>query len=396
MSLGDSDKKILFFVLTLVISSLGTSIIVSVFPYFILDLGIPMKEYGFIGSIASTLIILSRIPFSSMMPIFGYFKTFSIGYLSIVFSRIFYYIASLRYFSFVFFSIGVILSRMIFPIYNTVSGTVVARYFGSRKRASMMGAISAIQAIFSSIGPFIGSYMYQFLGFDFSSIFLVSFLVLLTGIIPLLYLSLNDETASQKDVTIIDQFKMIPKVFKHRKLIYTLVVFQIDGFAWSLIFMYTSIYIAQTLGATPNDQAIINLISNIVGIIGFIVTGYLSDRMGRRVLFLVLSEITGMIFLGLYIVAWNILIIYIGAIFMGFMFSFWGPISTAFITEKSEEISKDMIPITMGVWGFLGSIARMPGPIVGGYLYDFSPKAPFITTLILLFFIVILLILIRD
>ena len=164
---------------------------------------------------------------------------------------------------------------------------------------------------------------------------------------------------------------MIPLIFKHRKLLYTLIVFQIDGFSWSLIFMYTSIYIAQTLKATPNDQAVINLVSNIIGILGFIFSGYLSDKM-------------------------KIFIIYIGAIFMGFMFSFWGPISTAYITEKSEEISKDIIPITMGVWGFLGSIARTPGPLIGGYLYDYSPRAPFITTIMLLIFVIILLIMIKD
>lgn len=395
--LNDNERKrIILFVLTLTISSLGTSIVVSVFPYFILALKIPMKEYGLIGTIASTIIIFSRIPFSSIMPVVGYFKTFYIGYSFIMFSRLFYYFASLGIFSFIFFSIGVIFSRMMFPVYNTVRGTVIAKYFSSERRASVMGIISALQTLFSSIGPFIGSYMYQGLGMGFSAIFITSFLILLIGIIPLLYLSLNDETTSKKETSILDQFKMIPLIFKHRKLLYTLIVFQIDGFSWSLIFMYTSIYIAQTLKATPNDQAVIYLVSNIIGILGFIFSGYLSDKMKKRVFFLILSELTGIIFLSLYVLAWNIFIIYISAIFMGFMFSFWGPISTAYITEKSEEISKDIIPITMGVWGFLGSIARTPGPLIGGYLYDYSPRAPFITTIMLLIFVIILLIMIKD
>jgi len=137
--LNDNERKrIILFVLTLTISSLGTSIVVSVFPYFILALKIPMKEYGLIGTIASTIIILSRIPFSSIMPVFGYFKTFSIGYSFIMFSRLFYYFAGLGIFSFIFFSIGVIFSRMMFPVYNTVRGTVIAKYFSSERRANII------------------------------------------------------------------------------------------------------------------------------------------------------------------------------------------------------------------------------------------------------------------
>ena len=380
--------RLTLFIVSVMIMSLGISIMISVFPYFILSLKIEMKLYGLIGTVSSLIILFFRIPFSSLMPAMGYFRTFTLGYLLVVSSRVFYIIASIGISSILFFAIGVFLSRFYFPISAIVRGSVIARYFESNRRAFMIGIISSLSLTASSIGPFIGSYLYEYLNLSFETVFLTSLLVMLTGLLPLFFLFIKDDTKTNVNRSIkeefLNQIRAIPKILRYKRLFYSFLVFELDAFSWSLIRMYSSIYIAQVLGATPTDQAFVSLIRNIIGILSLGFSGYLSDRAGKRIIFLILSEICGVIYMGLYVSANSMLFIYIAAIFMGFVMSFWGPIATAYITDITDELSPILVPLAIGVWGFLGSIARMPGPLIGGYLYDISPRLPFSVSLFLL------------
>jgi len=121
-----------------------------------------------------------------------------------------------------------------------------------------------------------------------------------------------------------------------------------------------------------------------VSVIGLISAGYVSDKLRRRVVFFVLSEICGIFHFLIILVAKDLSPIYLAYALMGFTISFWGPIASAYVTEKAEELSKDLIPITVGVWGFLTSLSRMPGGVIGGFIYDFNPYLLFEVAITLL------------
>ena len=146
----------------------------------------------------------------------------------------------------------------------------------------------------------------------------------------------------------------------------------------------------------PTDLAIISFISSTVGAVGFAAAGYVSDRFKTRKIFLFISEVFGIIYFSIYVFSRNINLFYIAALMMGFVMSFWGPIATAYITERGEEISREVIPVVLGVRSFILGLARTPGGIVGGILYDISPTLLFQTALLLVFVSSVLILLLVE
>jgi len=380
-------NNLLIFIITVFLMNLASSMTIPVYPYLVLSLGIEMKVYGIIGTLTSLVNIALRLPFSTLIPVIGYFKSFALGISLLALSRIFFILTAMGVYTMLMFTIGYFLSSTRFSLVMTSRSSIMARLSPKTRRGLALGSIASIGTIASSIGPFIGSFIYESTGKSFIPVFLASALISLIVLVLLTPLMLNDLKGEGKEVEdFTTSFKSILKVLRYEKLRISLIVFMIDAFSWSLTFMYASIYLAQVIGATSMDLATLSFLSSIVGVFGFTLAGYASDKFKNRKIFLFISELFGIVYFLIYILARDLEPFYIASIMMGFVMSFWGPISTAYITERGEEISKDLIPIALGVRGFLTGLARAPGGMIGGFLYDISPILLFETALTLITF----------
>lgn len=391
-----ATKKVgaLLFITSVFLMNLAATVITPVLPYFIINLGIDMKVYGGIGTATSVVNLFLRIPFSTLIPIIGYFSSLALGGTILFVSRIFYVLSSLGIWALYTFIAAYFFSSARFSFIMIARSSIVARFTPQTRRGMALGGIASIGTIASSIGPFIGSYLYEHTE-SFTVVFAVSAALSLLAVIILFPLLRNDIKGKVEEASF-RGLKDIAKILRFKKLRNSLIVFAVDAFSWSIAFMYTSIYLAQEIGATPTDLAIISFISSTVGAVGFAAAGYVSDRFKTRKIFLFISEVFGIIYFSIYVFSRNINLFYIAALMMGFVMSFWGPIATAYITERGEEISREVIPVVLGVRSFILGLARTPGGIVGGILYDISPTLLFQTALLLVFVSSVLILLLVE
>jgi len=387
----------MIFLFSSFIFSLGSSVITSVLPFFILELNIEMKLLGLMGTVSSGLSMALRVPFSAAMSTVGYFKVTCVSYMLVALSRVFYSMSSLSRYAVILFSIGYVLSGVQFGILRSLRSSVIAYLTKKERRGFSLGFTSSIIMIATSIGPFIGSVIYELSG-EFILVFLTSLIIMLLSITTLIPLIRNDiKGTKESGRDFIQQIKLIPYVVRYGNLRRTFMLFMIDAFVWSLTFRYVSIYLASYLKAKPVDLAQLNLVMTLVSIVGLTLAGYISDKLKRRVIFLVLSEICGILYFTIILIADNLLPVYIAYALMGFTISFWGPIASAYVTERAEELSRDLIPMTVGAWGLLTSLSRMPGGLIGGLLYDIEPYLLFKVAVSLLTLITILIaLLLKD
>jgi len=394
---ANNSRRFIIFLLSSFIFSLGSSIITSIFPHFILKLNIEMKLLGLIGTISSTLSTALRVPFSAAMSSIGYFRTTCMSYTLVALSRVFYSLANLSEHAIILFSVGYILSGIQFGLLRSARSSVIAYLTEKEKRGFSIGFTSSMMMMATSIGPFIGAIIYE-LSKDFTLVFLISLLVMILGSSVMFPLMRDDiKGLEDSERSFISQMKFVPYVIKHGGLGKAFALFMIDAFVWSLTFRYVSIYLASYLKAKPADLAQLNLVMTVVSVAGLISAGYVSDKLRRRVVFLVLSEICGILYFTLVLIAKDLTLVYVAYALMGFTISFWGPIASAYVTEKAEELSKDLIPMTVGVWGLLTSLSRMPGGVIGGFIYDINPHLLFETAAALLIVVTLLIALfLRD
>ena len=93
---------------------------------------------------------------------------------------------------------------------------------------------------------------------------------------------------------------------------------------------------------------------------------------------MMLSEAAGAAYFFLLASAEDMLLIYVAYAFMGLVICFWGPITTAYISEIGENVSPSIVPLTIGAWSFITSLARLPAGLLGGYIFDvLGPRALF-------------------
>ncbi len=351
-----------------------------------------MKIYGLLNTISQGFITLMRLLFPTFMSIYGYFRAYSLGVAVSALSQTAYIGSEVLGGSVLVFSIGYILSSLRRPIQFTSRAVIVAEYVESDERAMAMGIVASISMLAAAIGPYLGSYIYENLRFRYIQVFSIALIVTLLSAIPTFLLAIRDKTAGKYgNENFKGELNKIKSTIRYSALRKTFLILSLDAFTWSISGPFTSIYYAKVLNATPYELATVSLIISVISIIGFPLSGIVSDKIKRRILFLILSEIAGILYFTLILLAENMLLIYLASIFMGFVIIFWGPIASTYITELAETHGKELVSSAVGAWGFLTMLARMPGSLIGGVVFDINPKLPFTLSLVNLVTLILLL-----
>ncbi|MEM2212716.1 MAG: MFS transporter [Candidatus Nezhaarchaeales archaeon] len=123
---------------------------------------------------------------------------------------------------------------------------------------------------------------------------------------------------------------------------------------------------AQMLGASYYDLGLIGVAFSFPYLVLPVFTGALSDRFGRRLLFLCGVSCSAIIAL-LFIFASNVLHIIVIRLFSGVAYAFMWPIAEAIITDltTAEERIK-----AMGRYSFSWSLGFLVGPFIGGSILE--------------------------
>jgi len=395
----DKRWRLYLYVAVVLVSRFGASLVSPVTPYFVLSLGIDMKTYGLIGTAARGFSLLMRIPTAALVPSIGYFRSEGLAIAFLGASRGLYALSAALGGSLVLFAAAYVLSFTQFPFSRVTRVSIVSRYVEAERRSTALGVLASLTTVVTMLGPLLGGYLYEDLSLGFTEVYSVSLLLVVASTPLLVPLVLRDETASpgSKAESFVYYVKAMPDLLKAPGLSRALLILAIDGFAWSLVHDYVSIYLAEYLDARPTELALANMVMSGVTLLGFMGAGYVSDRAGCRVPFLVLSEICGLAYFTLLVLAGDMTLVYAAYAFMGFTIAFWGPVAVAYMSEIGEKYRSDSVPLVIGVWGFTSSIARLPGSLIGGYIFDiFGPKFLFELVIAMLVVETFLLTLLRE
>jgi len=117
----------------------------------------------------------------------------------------------------------------------------------------------------ASLGPYIGSYLYERLGRQYLGVFTAALGVTPSSCIAILPLALNDPTRKElRGRGLWGELRNIVKVVKRPKVRRILFMFSYDAFTWSVIGPFAAIYYVRAFNASPYDLATVNLIINVI------------------------------------------------------------------------------------------------------------------------------------
>ena len=389
--MSEAKKASIAYLLTVFILVLGSSILIPIIPFYVIDLGIGMGTLGLISSVSQIFIALASLLIPVLMPVTGYFRTFALGTFLVVLSRLAYVGSVALHGSLMAFAVGYVLSSLRMPVIFTSRTAIVAEYVPSRRRATAMGAVSAVAMLASCMGPYLGSYLYEGMGLGYLGAFTASLGLTAFSLTPLAPVLINDPTKSRWSTNLKEEVSGLAKVFGLPKLKRALLLFSLDSFTWGLVGPFTSIYYAKVLNAVPYELATVTLITNVISIGFFPFSGALSDKLRRRVPFLALSEAAGIMYFSLILLAEDMKLVYLASSLMALVITFWGPLAGTLITELAEEADKSLVPSAISAWSTLRQVLRIPASLIGGLMFDANPRAPFEVTIALLCLLAMLL-----
>ncbi|MBN1231715.1 MAG: MFS transporter [Anaerolineales bacterium] len=148
----------------------------------------------------------------------------------------------------------------------------------------------------------------------------------------------------------------------------------IDSVGGTLLFPFFSLYLTQRFGVGMTQAGIILGIFSISGLIGGMIGGALTDKLGRRKLILF-----GLIFSALSTLTLGLVnefsILYPLAVLIGLLSVIAGPAHQAMIADILPEGQRQE---GFGIMRVVANLAWMIGPIIGGFIADRSYLALFI------------------
>ncbi|RLE89311.1 MAG: hypothetical protein DRJ46_04885 [Thermoprotei archaeon] len=373
-------KLLAIYIAAVLVSRAGAALMMPVLPYYVVRLNIDMTTYGLVATIARILSILMRMPVAALIPVIGYFKSEGIAIALLGASRGLYAVSAALGGSLLIFTVGYAVSFLQFPFARITRASIVSKFTPSERRSTVLGLVSSLVTLAMTAGPLVGGYLYQEMGLSFVEIFsLSSILVLLSLLILFPLFAVNELGEDRKgEDSFSEQLRRLPQLIRTPGLGRALAILSVDAFIWGLTHDYVSIYLAKYIGAKPVELAYANTVLNVITLLGFTLTGYVSDKISRRIPFMMLSEAAGAAYFFLLASAEDMLLIYVAYAFMGLVICFWGPITTAYISEIGENMSPSIVPLTIGAWSFITSLARLPAGLLGGYIFDvLGPRALF-------------------
>ena len=148
----------------------------------------------------------------------------------------------------------------------------------------------------------------------------------------------------------------------------------VDGIGGTLLFPYFSLYITGKFGVGMTQAGLLLGIFSIMGNVGSMIGGALTDKYGRKSIMLIglvfsaLSELT----MGL---VNQLAVFYVLAIFVGLLSNLGGPANQAMIADILPEEKRSS---GFGIMRVVGNMTWIIGPTIGGFVANRSYLALFI------------------
>lgn len=358
-----------------------------IFPYespYIRALGASPFIIGLLGSAGNLILTLVRIPGAYIADKYGRKQIIVIMTFGVAASYVFYALAP----DWRFILIGIILSNLCL-IYQPALEAITADSIPPDKRGVGYAITRVIPSIPTIFSPLIAGYIVETRNLvpGMRIVYLiVVFSSLIAAVIRLFFLKETLETSKPiklaelkgvyKDsiISIIEAWRTTPKTLK----ILTIILI-ISSFEDPIYMQFSSLYVFDVVKISKFEWGLVMTIWTLTTLLLGIPMGKIVDVIGRKRSIL-LSYLIFTPSAILFISSINIVQLLIAFIMFAAASMTLGPGFQALITDLTPKEKRGRI---MGVIGTLNIIARIPASAIAGFLYQLSPPAPFIFSIII-------------
>ena len=360
--LGRDMKLIL---LTLVLANIGTSIDQRFAPLYVTDLGASPTEIGLIFTICGLFVtVLSpvggwavdryrRVTLYALGPMIG-----AVGALLILLGPTWgwvipgYVISSLP---------GILVGPALFGLVSDLGP--------EETRGSRFALQAVAGGICGAIGPILGGYIYQYLGYR---AFLVgqAGMLLLAGLIRTKVRDPREarrrETGYHPPSLILGLRQAIRQMVASPRFRAFFVMVLLFQFAASAVGSLTSVFMREVVGVNEAQMGILFTLAGVAGIVGVLAGGVASDKMGKRPVFAmaIFGFSLGMACL---IAARSMAALTLVFIFQGLATNLASPVFQSYFAEVTDTENRGT---SFSVFNSLLTLMFLPAPLVGGLIWD--------------------------
>lgn len=349
--------------ISLSILQIGFGLITPIFPFYIVELGVGATELGVLAaSFALTRILLAG-PLGRASDKFGRKPVLLVALFGFAISNLIYAFAETILVMILARALEGAISAGFYPAANAfVSDMTVPE-----NRGTAMGYLSTGNMVGFVVGPSLGGILAEFLGIRLP--FVVAAVVTL-GTLLLVYVLVQEppRRISEKDY---DKYRTpIREVFSRNRRAYSVLAVSMFANMFSIGILEVAFMLdaVQRFAFTPLQIGMFFGVLGIITIIGNIVFGRASDRLGRKWL-IVVGTLIGAMSLFMFMVATGIVGFYVAGAILGVAISMRGPTIQAMIGDLTDQTAYGSV---MGAFGAVSNAAYVVGPILGGMMFDSS------------------------
>lgn len=347
---------------SLAILQVGFGIVTPIFPYYVIDLGARAIDLGMLAaSFALTRILLAG-PLGGLSDNVGRKTVLMYSLVGFAISNVIYASAETIIVMIAARALEGAVSAGFYPAANAYVSDVTT----PENRGTAMGYISMGNMVGFVVGPTVGGILAQFLGIRIP--FLVAALGAIGTLIAVMLLVQEPPRVSIEPAG--NQISRPPllEVLQKESKAYTALGISMfsNMFAIGILEVAFTLEIVETYGISPLEIGLFFGVLGIVTIIGNILFGKMSDRLGRKWL-IVVGSFIGALSMYIFMIATNLPGFFLGGVVLGIAMSMRGPTIQALTADLTDQRSYGII---MGMMGAVSNSAYVVGPLLGGFLYD--------------------------
>ncbi|UCE11094.1 MAG: MFS transporter [Candidatus Thorarchaeota archaeon] len=354
-------RQVWMLAISLSILQVGFGIVTPIFPFYIVELGVGGTELGVLAaSFAITRIILAG-PLGGLSDKVGRRPVLLGALIGFAFANVVYAFATNIITMILVRALEGAVSAGFFPAANAYVSDVTT----PQNRGAAMGYLSMGNMVGFIVGPTVGGVLAQFLGIRLP--FIIAGLAALATFVAVFALVAEPKIRSDTTTEVVEKVSIRESFALNRRAYSGLgVAMFANMFALGILEVAFVLDAVERFGISPLEIGVFFGVIGVVMIIGNIVFGKLSDRVGRKWL-IVGGALIGAFSLLLFVIADSTLGFVIAGAVLAVGMSMRGPTIQALIGDLTDRRHYGTM---MGAFGAVSNGAYAVSPLLGGVMYD--------------------------
>ncbi|MFW9807873.1 MAG: MFS transporter [Candidatus Thorarchaeota archaeon] len=352
--------------ISLSILQIGFGIVTPIFPFYIESLEMAGIELGALAASFAIARILLAGPMGNVSDRVGRKPILIISLLGFAFSNIVYAYAYDVIVMVAARSLEGAVSAGFFPAANALVSDVTT----PENRGTAMGYLSMGNMVGFVVGPALGGFLAQYLGFRMPFI-LAGIATLIT--MGLVYILVQEPVKK----TIKKSLPKVPirEIIGRARASYGAlgVAMFANMFAMGILEVAFMLDAVINIGVEPYEIGIFFGVIGITMMVGNLVFGKLSDIRGRKWL-IVIGAMIGALAMGMFMLAQDTMALLVAGIILSIGMAMRGPAIQALIADITDPSAYGTM---MGVFGAVSNSAYAVSPLIGGQIFDDTGSAAF-------------------